>query len=131
MAAGIIAAHNAFIKGLYSTVQAQQQSSLACLLPDEPAKVYPSEVNDSHSIVGKFRRWGQIVYIPLLFQSSEHTISAECCIFYHKYSSAASMASVTLCSWSAAAINFLLLMVPWSNTCPQACCRQCRLQSLA
>ena len=54
--ADIIAAHNAFIEGVYSSVQAQRQAPLARLLPDEPAKVYPSEVNDSSCIVGKFRR---------------------------------------------------------------------------
>lgn len=58
--ADIITAHNSFIEGVYFSVQAQQQSSLARLLPDEPAKVYPSEVNDLNCIVGKFRRWALI-----------------------------------------------------------------------
>ena len=54
--ADIIAAHNAFIEEVYRSVQTQQQASLARLLPDELAKVYPSEVNNSSCIVGKFRR---------------------------------------------------------------------------
>ena len=56
VAAGIMAVHNAFIEGVYSAVQAQQQAPLARVLPDEPAKVYPSEVNNSNCIVGNFRR---------------------------------------------------------------------------
>ena len=56
VAADIIAAHNAFIEGAYSAIQAQQQSPLARLLPDEPSKVYPSEVNKSNCSVGKFRK---------------------------------------------------------------------------
>ena len=67
MAAGIIASHNAVIEGLYSSVQAQQQSSLARFLPDEPAKVYPSEVNESHFIVGKFVRWALINTLVILY----------------------------------------------------------------
>ena len=55
--ADIIAAHNAFIEGVYSYVQTQQQVSLARLLPDEPAKVYPLEVDSSNYIAGKFERW--------------------------------------------------------------------------
>ena len=55
MAADIITAHNAFIEGVYSAVQAQRQSPLARFLPDEPSKVYPSEVSTSNCIVGKFR----------------------------------------------------------------------------
>ena len=53
MAAGIIAAHNAIIEGVYTSVQAKQH---AHLLPDEPAKVYPSEVKDFNCIVGQFSR---------------------------------------------------------------------------
>ena len=50
--ADIIAAHNAFIEGVYSSVQAQRQAPLGHLLPDELAKLYPSEVNDSSCTVG-------------------------------------------------------------------------------
>lgn len=56
VAATIIAAHNAFIEGVYSP-QVQEQSPSECFLPDKPAKVSPSEVNDSNCIVGKFERW--------------------------------------------------------------------------
>lgn len=56
VAAGIIAAHNSFIEGVYSAVQAQSQAPLARLLPDESSTVYPSEVNNSNSIVGNFGR---------------------------------------------------------------------------
>ena len=53
VAADIIAAHNTFIEGVYSAVRAKQ---LSLFLPDEPQRVYPSEVNDSSCIVGKLRR---------------------------------------------------------------------------
>ena len=53
MAAGIIAAHNAFIEGAYSSVQAKQHGRL---LPNEPSKVYPSEVKDFNCIVGHISR---------------------------------------------------------------------------
>jgi len=59
--ADIIAAHNAFIEGVYSYVQAQQQVPLARLLPDEPAKVYPLEVDSSKCIARKFERWAHDV----------------------------------------------------------------------
>ena len=62
--ADIIAAHNAFIEGVYSSVQAQRQAPLARLLPDEPAKVYPSEVDCSNCIVGKFERWAHVASFP-------------------------------------------------------------------
>ena len=55
--ADIIATHNAFIEGVYFSVQAQRQAPLARLLPDEPAKVYPLEVDSSNCIAGKFERW--------------------------------------------------------------------------
>ena len=61
VAAAIIAAHNAFIEGVYSP-QVQEQSPLEWFLPDEPATVSPSEVNDSNCIVGKFERWA---FFPL------------------------------------------------------------------
>ena len=51
----IIATHNAIIEDIYSSVQAEGHPSLACFLPDEPAKVYLSEVTYSHCIVGKLR----------------------------------------------------------------------------
>ena len=53
MAADIIAVHNTFIEAVYSAVQAQH---LSRFLPDEPPRVYPSEVNESSCIVGKLRR---------------------------------------------------------------------------
>ena len=56
MVEDIVAVHNAFINDVYTSVQAQQSSSLTRLLPDEPAKVYLSEVNDSTCIVGRLRR---------------------------------------------------------------------------
>ena len=56
MVEDIVAVHNAFIEDVYTSVQAQQSSPLARLLPDEPAKVHPSEVNDSTCIVGRLRR---------------------------------------------------------------------------
>ena len=56
--ADIIAAHNTFIEGVYSSVRAQH---LSRFLPDEPQRVYPSEVNDSSCIVGKLKRWGILV----------------------------------------------------------------------
>ena len=59
--ADIIAAHNAFIEEVYRSAQAQRQASLSRLLPDEPAKVYPSEVNDSSCIVGKFKRYNSLI----------------------------------------------------------------------
>jgi len=60
--ADIIATHNAFIEGVYSYVHAQQQVPLAHLLPDEPAKVYPLEVDSSNCIAGKFERWAHDIY---------------------------------------------------------------------
>lgn len=54
--ADIVQAHNSFLDGLYSSVQAQQQASLARLLADEPTKVYPTEVNECNCLVGRFRR---------------------------------------------------------------------------
>lgn len=56
VAADIIDAHNTFVQGIFSSVQALQHPHLACLLPDELANIYPSEVNDSNCIVGKLRR---------------------------------------------------------------------------
>ena len=53
VAADIIDAHNTFIEGVYSAVRAKQ---LSVFLPDEPQRLYPSEVNDSSCIVGKLRR---------------------------------------------------------------------------
>lgn len=57
VATDIIAAHNFFIEGVYHSVQAQQQSRLSRLFPDELASVYPTEVDDSNYIVGNLRRW--------------------------------------------------------------------------
>ena len=54
MAKDIITAHNAFIEGVYSTTK----DRLAHFLPEKPAKVHPSEVNDnSNCIVGNSKRW--------------------------------------------------------------------------
>ena len=55
--ADIVSAHNTFIEGLYSIVSSQEQAPIARLLPDEPPKVYPTEVNENHCIVGKFKRY--------------------------------------------------------------------------
>ena len=77
VAAGIIATHNNFIEGVYSSVRAQPSSPLARFLPDEPEMVYPSEVNDSNCIVGKLRRWANIACRKLkeiLFQEHEYSI---------------------------------------------------------
>ena len=41
---------------------------------------------------------GSVIRGVTVYQNGEHTTSAECSIFYHKYPSAASMASVTSCS---------------------------------
>lgn len=54
--ADIVAAHNAFIESLYAIVSSQEQCPLARLLPDEPTRVYTTEVNDNHCIVGQFKR---------------------------------------------------------------------------
>ena len=51
----IVTAHNAFIEGVYAMVSSQQQCPLARLLPEEPVKIYPTEVNENHSIVGRFK----------------------------------------------------------------------------
>jgi len=57
VATDIITAHNSFIEGVYYFVQAHQQSPLSRFYPDELARVYPTEVNESNYIVGKLKRW--------------------------------------------------------------------------
>ncbi len=52
--ADIIANHNHTIENLYSMVQANAHSSLARLLPEEPAKIFPTEVAVSNAIVSNF-----------------------------------------------------------------------------
>ncbi len=54
--ADIVSAHNAFIESLYSIVTSQEQSPLARLLPEQAGRVYTTEVNDNHCIVGRFNR---------------------------------------------------------------------------
>ena len=54
VAADIIAAHNTFIEEVYCSARAQH---LSHFLPDEPQRVYPSEVSDLSCIVGKLKRW--------------------------------------------------------------------------
>ena len=77
VASDIIAAHNTFIKEVYSSVRAQH---LPHFLPDEPPRVYPSEVSDSSCIVGKLKRWEytfskiyeKILDLPTFFSSKSH-----------------------------------------------------------
>ena len=52
--ADIIANHNHTIEGLYSILQGQGHSRLSRLLPEEPAKILPTEVTQSSAIVSGF-----------------------------------------------------------------------------
>ena len=136
MAKHIITAHNAFIEGVYSTAKVQQQPfPLTRFLPEEPAKVYTSELNDnSNCIVGNSERLVTIPWSTLCIISFAVTSEIWTSEFTSIYSLLpASMASMTFCSWSVAAITHLLTMFIWSysSTHPPhpAYCRQWRLLS--
>ena len=53
----IVSAHNLVIESLYSFVAVKKLDMLARLFPDEPAKMYPSEMDDTNCLVGEFSRY--------------------------------------------------------------------------
>ena len=54
--AHIVEAHNLAIESLYTVIHSQDQFHLTRLLPDQPAKVLPTEVTDKNCIIGTFTR---------------------------------------------------------------------------
>lgn len=52
--ADIVGAHNLAIENLYNIIYSQKQLHLTRLLPDQPAKVLPTEVTEKNCIVGNF-----------------------------------------------------------------------------
>ena len=52
--ADIISSHNHTIENLYSMIQAKRHAPLNRLLSDEPAKIFPTEVDISNAIVNNF-----------------------------------------------------------------------------
>jgi len=54
--ADIVEAHNYTIENLYTVMHSQDQFHLSRLLPDQPAKVLPTEVTEKNCIVGTFTR---------------------------------------------------------------------------
>ena len=55
--AEIVTAHNMAIKAMYTVIQASDQSTLARLLPEQPAQVLPTEVNQHNCLTGKSTRY--------------------------------------------------------------------------
>lgn len=52
----IVSTHNLIIETVYSFVSTNQFNALGRLLPDEPAKMYPSEIDENNCLVGEFSR---------------------------------------------------------------------------
>ena len=52
----IVSAHNLVIESLYSFV-ATKKMDMARLFPDEPAKMYPSEMDETNCLVGEFKTY--------------------------------------------------------------------------
>ena len=64
----IVSTHNLIIETVYSFVSTKQNNALGRLLPDEPAKMYPSEIDENNCLVGEFSRWEDVALDFILAQ---------------------------------------------------------------
>ena len=53
----IVSIHNLIIEKVYSYISRNKLNTLSRLLPDEPTKMYPSEIDENNCLVGEFSRY--------------------------------------------------------------------------